>query len=417
MPLNITSARFEAAAFGAGLANELAGRIQKLAAYDANLWVVPPDLVKKKGVLDPRRAGKSFGVDAILTGSLDDAPDNYSLRLRLLDSRTLDRIEEIRLSAGTREPWHADLNRRLAGLLDVDLDSSALEAAARGCSLIPGAFDSYIVGLGYLWIEEGAALDSAAAAFEAAISRDSSFCDARVGYAHAQFLKAEQTNDTLLAEKALTSCRRSLELDSANAAASIMLGNILSSRNKKEEALAMFERAISLSPRDPEARRLHAWTQLELGRYEKAENAYQALIAVNPGYWGGYESLGYLYYVMGRYQDAVVQFERVGELAPDHAPTYNYLGALYYILERWEEATRLFEKSFALGKNYEACANLGSTILLSSPIPRCAISKRLWLSIEKVPSCSIARRRFMKESERGRERSCCWETRLRRDIP
>ena len=70
--------------------------------------------------------------------------------------------------------------------------------------------------------------------------------------------------------------------------------------------------------------------------------------------------LGFLYYMLGRYDDAIEQFEKVRKLAPGHAPTYNYLGALFFAKEDWDEAVSAFEQSFELGRNYEACSNLGT---------------------------------------------------------
>jgi tetratricopeptide (TPR) repeat protein len=102
------------------------------------------------------------------------------------------------------------------------------------------------------------------------------------------------------------------------------------------------------------------WAHIDLGQYDRAESVYRDAIAALPAYWGGYENLGYLYYVQGRYEEAIPQFERVRELAPGYGATYNYLGALFYALDRWDEAIAMFEESISLGRSYAACANLGT---------------------------------------------------------
>jgi tetratricopeptide (TPR) repeat protein len=372
LPFEIASEHPEAAVLGAGTVRDLVTLFQNLAAYDDNLWVVPAGLAERLGGSDPRRARGAFGVDMVLTGTVEDAPASYTTRLRLLDARTLGRIGELEFTTGAETPRQSDLYLHIAKMLGLDLDAAARDAVARASSSTPAAFESFLLGQGYLLSGGGAAPDSALIAFQAALALDSSFSDARLGCAEARFLQYLQSDDTLPAGEAMRTCRAVLHLDSTNAGAHLLLGRILSNRNEKSASLEQFKHAVELSPRNSEALAFLAKNYIELGRYEKAEQAYRASIDALPGYWGGYEGLGYVCYVLGRYEDAITQFERVTELAPDHAPTYNYLGALNFALERWDEAIRLFEKSFALGKNYEACANLGTLYYMNGRFPEAA---------------------------------------------
>lgn len=347
-------------AFSGGLMELLAGSIQKLAEFDPKVWLVPPERFRKSGINTLDQARDAFGIDAILTGKVTEIGHSYRLTLRLLHAGTLRPIEETTIPSTGESGWQYTLCGALAEMLDLALDSTQLASISAGSSGNARALDAYVAGLNLLANETESAFASAVDSFESALALDPSFTDARVGCAEAllklQALQADSTRITM----ALSACGEAIGRDSTQARAYFVRAQIMSRLGDKPSALKDFMRAEQLCSRDPEILRQYGWTYIEMGEYDNAESVYQTACERNPDYWGGYEMLGYLYYILGRYDEAIVQFERVTDLAPDHAPTYNYLGALYYILEDWDQAIALFEKSISLGKNYEACTNLGT---------------------------------------------------------
>jgi len=345
----------ETRTFAAGLVTDLANRVKTLAEFDDDLWIVPPSRIGN--VNNPGDAKSALGVDAVLTGSIDKKDGDYRLQLSLVDAETGIPIENLKLAAGAS--WRNGLTVYLADLLEVDVDPERL--AAGNCTGEAQAFNSYILGLGYLESKDDGGFDSAIAAFDRAIAIDSSCTDVHVRRAEALFEKAKALQeDSPWKDDAIAACEDVLSKDDSNAAAHLLLGLIKSSRNQKEEALKNFARAAELKTRDSYVLNRLAWTQVELGRYDEAEKIDRSAIEANPQYFGPYMDLGYLYYVLGRYDEAIEQFETIRGMAPNYAATYNYLGALLYIKEDWEGATAAFEKSFELGRTYDACANLGT---------------------------------------------------------
>jgi serine/threonine-protein kinase len=118
--------------------------------------------------------------------------------------------------------------------------------------------------------------------------------------------------------------------------------------------------AMTRQPRNPALRRALGRILVAQQAFDSAEEVYHDAIRENPRYYGAFEDLGWFYWTQGRYEDSIMQYEQVVELAPAHDAAFNMLGAANYRLENWPEATKMFETSFALGKNYGACSNLGT---------------------------------------------------------
>jgi tetratricopeptide (TPR) repeat protein/TolB-like protein len=342
-----------------GLTAELSARVERLSDFGDGLWVVPQGRVTGAVVTEPSRARALFGVDAVLAGTAKDTPGGLELELAVSNARTMRRIDGIRVTTSS-EMWQRDLNEKLARALEVKLDDGKLDAFETGETMVPEAFEALVLGLGYVASTKEGAVDSAIAAINGAIARDSLYVTAYVQRAGALNRKYDATKETRWADEALMSCRRALELDSLRSDAHVLCGSIHSSLGDDMGAIDEFKRALRVDGRDVAAfRNLYALYRGQ-GRYDEAEAVCRAAIAANPRYWGGHEDLGYLYFVTGNYNGAVAEFERVAELAPGHAPTYTYLGALFYRLDQWDEAVAMFEKSLSLGKNEFACSNLGT---------------------------------------------------------
>jgi tetratricopeptide (TPR) repeat protein/predicted Ser/Thr protein kinase len=347
------------AVFTTGLGFDLTRRVLGLAEFDDNLWVVPQSQVRNHAGNDPSQADRKLGVDAIITYSLTVEENEKTLQVELTNARTERSIDGFEVST-TSPAWQTDLSRQLADLLDVELDDSQLQSIDNGSTADSRAFESFLFGLGYLESSDEAAPDSAVAVFARALERDSAFALAQVGRARSLMGKNGDTEADAWCADAIAACNAALQFDSTQGIAYEIRGRVRSLIGEKEQALSDFERAVAENRRDPTAWNRFAWTYLELGNYDEAEQAYRDAIAANPYYWGVYADIGYFHYVKGDLPSAISDFQHVVSLAPDHAPTYNYLGAFHYMLEQWDEAILMFEKSFELGKNYEACANLGT---------------------------------------------------------
>lgn len=342
-----------------GFGLDLTARIQALAPFESGLWVVPAREAGRSGVTEASRAQRAFGVNGVITYARVSGANGTGWQLRLWDAATNNLISVTELD-DTSPDWPTGFDAVLAGVLGVDIPAGGRLTLAAGDPHAPAAYNDYLQGLGYAATPDGAGLDSALAAFDRAIYRDSLFADAYTARARALYANYVNDGNEDWAGASREAIAFATRIDPSQASPRILGAQLDARDGRAESSIAGFEAAIAANPRDPDARRQLGRAYFSSGDYEKAEEIYKHAVAVNPRFWGPYADLGYYYYATGRYGEAVSQFEEVARFAPDHAPTYNYLGALYYVLEDWDRAIVMFEKSFDLGKNYEACANLGT---------------------------------------------------------
>lgn len=129
----------------------------------------------------------------------------------------------------------------------------------------------------------------------------------RLGDAYIQ--KARQSGDVTyfnLAEQAL---RKSLEIAPQLAGASRHLAFVLYSRHEFERAATQAEKATELDPKDSHAYGILGDAYLEVGKYQKAQEAYQKMIQIQ-GDLHSYSRLSGLKSLMGDAQGAIEDLDR-----------------------------------------------------------------------------------------------------------
>lgn len=85
-----------------------------------------------------------------------------------------------------------------------------------------------------------------------------------------------------------------------------------------------------------------------LGNYDRALEAFDAGIALDPNYAEAYNYRGIVLANLERYQDALVSFDKAIALKPDYAECHNNLGIVLQELGHPEEALASFDRAIAL---------------------------------------------------------------------
>lgn len=99
--------------------------------------------------------------------------------------------------------------------------------------------------------------------------------------------------------------------------AHMVLGAILLSLAKTQEAVGFAEGAVRLEPKDPEAHNLLASTLLPVGRVTEAIQQYQMAVTLMPDFINARFNLARALEMAGRFQEAVAQFKAVAAVYPD----------------------------------------------------------------------------------------------------
>ena len=119
-----------------------------------------------------------------------------------------------------------------------------------------------------------------------------------------------------------------------------------------EEALADLGRAIDLTPDDAWAISRRGAAYAEMGRYEEALADLGRAIDLTPGDPWAISRRGAAYAEMGRYEEALADLGRAIDLTPDDAWTIGSRGQAYREMSRYEEALADFSRAIDLAPDY-----------------------------------------------------------------
>jgi len=350
-------------AFCDGLVETVASSLTQLAAASDALWVVPASEVRRAAIASADEARRRFGVNLVVTGSVQRAAELVRVTLNVVDATSLRQLASAVIDDRTADLSEVQdgVGRRLAAMLEVTAAGPAPERAAGAASSAPGAFTLYLEGRGALLrYERVENIEAAIAAFEGALEKDGEFAAAHAGLAEACFRMWGARHDATWITRAERACTRALTLEPALGPALVTLGMLRNGTGRHEEAVAVLERAIRAEPGNATAYQELARAYTVLGRPAEAEATYHKAVAASPGGWSAYNTLGVFYLEQGRLEEAADQFRRVIEVAPDNFWGYNNLGGLHLYLGEREQARLDFERSIAVEPNYGAFSNLGT---------------------------------------------------------
>ncbi|NMG06614.1 tetratricopeptide repeat protein [Brasilonema sp. UFV-L1] len=137
-------------------------------------------------------------------------------------------------------------------------------------------------------------------------------------------------------------------------------GRCLNNLERYEEALASFDKAISLDPNYDWAWANRGDVLDNLQRYEEALLSYDKAILLDPNYAWVWLVRGAVLWSLKRYKEALVSYKKVISLGFDDASIWCLQGNVLDKLQRYEEALVSYDKAIELDSNYQwAWANRG----------------------------------------------------------
>ena len=107
-------------------------------------------------------------------------------------------------------------------------------------------------------------------------------------------------------------------------------GIVSYSRGEFDEALTLFEKALSLAPEDADIFHYLGMTYTQLGQYEPAIGHLQRALKLDPSIEGIHYDLGVTYFRADEYAQALSSFQAAEKAQPDRAMVYFYQGYTYY---------------------------------------------------------------------------------------
>jgi len=139
-------------------------------------------------------------------------------------------------------------------------------------------------------------------------------------------------------EKAISSYRKALEIDSEAAEIYQSLGDALVKNGELDEAVIVYHKAIELQPNLWEVQHNLGDIWQGQGRLDEAVVAYRLAIELNPDFCWSHNNLGDVLIKQEKWEEAVDGYRSATKLNPDFHWSYYNLGEALVELQRWEEA-------------------------------------------------------------------------------
>ncbi len=239
-----------------GLAESLASSLTQLEQFHRSLQVVPISEVRREGAASAREARQSFGVSLVVTGSVQRAGNEVRLTANLVDARTLRQLRSFtdRTAAEELSSLQDRVVRGVAAMLELELGPQARQALSAGGTTVPGAYEFYLQGRGYLQRHDRPEnLESAVALFGQALQKDPSYALAYAGLGETYWHKHRLTREPQWVEQARRNCDQAVKIDARLAPVRVTLGMIYRGTGKYPEAVEELQAALQLDPVNADA--------------------------------------------------------------------------------------------------------------------------------------------------------------------
>jgi tetratricopeptide (TPR) repeat protein len=349
-------------AFADGLAETLTGKLTQLTARPT-LQVYPASEVRAHDVTTVDQAQKEFGINMVLTGSLEESGDLVRVTAVLIDAKSRRQVNSATITASMADAFGVEDQVvasavRMLGIEPQEKERAALTQHGTDQS---GAYDDYLEGIGYArQFQKPENLQLAMASFNRALKKDPKYGLAYAGLGEVYWREYEHTRDRSWVESSRAACTKAASLGNGGAEAHNCLGLLDNGTGNYEAAAREFEEALKIEPTSDRGYVGLAQAEEQLGKFTEAEKTYQKAIALRPNYGAAYNWLGSFYFNRGRYDDAMRMFRAMVDLTPDAFLGYSNLGGDYVMEGRYAEALEPLKTSIGIRPTFEAYSNLGT---------------------------------------------------------
>jgi serine/threonine-protein kinase len=362
LPFKVVGGDTSVTAFSDGLTEMLTAKLTQLTTQHA-LQVVPASEVRDRSVASSESARQEFGVNLVLTGSLQQSKGMTRVTCELVDTRSHRQLRADTLTIAATDPFAGEdqVVESVLRMLQLELQPAERQTLGAHGTHVADAYDLYLQGRGYLQnYDKVENLQNAITAFQRALATDPNYALAYTGLGQAYWLTYRENKQLQWLSPARDACERALGLDRRLGPAHACLGTLDSASGQYEKAVTEFGRALEAEPTNDDAYRGLAEAYERMGDLAQAEKTYQRAIDLRPHYWVGYSWMGAFYFHQSRFGDAAAMFNQVVALVPDNIRGYYNLGAALNGQGRYNEAIAAIQHSIDIQPSATAYTNLGN---------------------------------------------------------
>jgi TolB-like protein/DNA-binding winged helix-turn-helix (wHTH) protein/Flp pilus assembly protein TadD len=358
---------------GLGMADAVIGKMSKL----KRLVVLPTSSVSMytDRLFDSIAAGRTLGVDAVLSGTVQRSGDHLRVTVQLVnvgDGRTVwsEKFDQTFTDIfGIQDSVSDSVARSLA----LNLSTDEQKQLGKHYTTDTAAYDSYLMGL-YFWNKRSKdGLEKAINYFQQAIKKDSDFAFAYALMADCYYLQVyyryNPAPETI--GNAKTAAERALLLDDSVAEAHVAMAMVQSLQEKGRLSRESLRRALELNPNLAIAHQRYAWCLCASGQLNDAVREMKRAQELDPLSPTNDTALGMVLIFARQFRDSLEYCYKAAELAPDEPPIQENLAMAYSLNGMYQQAIEHYQRVGELNpkKKGDALAWVAAVLVSSGRKP------------------------------------------------
>jgi putative PEP-CTERM system TPR-repeat lipoprotein len=209
--------------------------------------------------------------------------------------------------------------------------------------------------------------DDAKTAYEAALAKEPTAAEPRLGLARVALLHQDVDGAMQLVDEAAAK-------NPKNAEVAMFKGALLRAQNKPEAALAAYEQALALKPDHRSAHVEKAYLEIGMGKFEAAKADIDAAQKTTPGSLLVTYTQALLDFTQGKYAPAQESVQKILRSAPEHMPTILLAGSVELALGSTQQAEQHLRKYVEANPANVHARKLLAQALLKSAQPGDAVA-------------------------------------------
>jgi serine/threonine protein kinase/Flp pilus assembly protein TadD len=351
--------------FSDGLAVTLGNDLAQAGRERGNSWVIPSTTISRMKDPTVQQLSDKYGVDLVLTGSVQHLGSTRSLALNLLDGKDGRQLKTAELSIDASQLFQgqSDIRKEALALLGWSLSPELLGKFNANKPQLDGAYKEYLQGRGYLYrYDISGNLNKAELAFNRAIAIDSDYQSAYVGLAVSRLRRYNKTLEQGWLEKMATTITGLATISPDHSLLNYLWGEWHSKKGDYQKSVDLFQSSITGDTRHIKSYFGLAKGYDKLGQTDKAEKIYQRAAKMAPNNVIGVITLGIFYFRHGENVKAIGQFKQLSLMAPNNSFAYSNMAAAFYSLGQIDQAIENNRFAIALNPTGRAYSNLATML-------------------------------------------------------
>jgi TolB-like protein/Tfp pilus assembly protein PilF len=338
---------------GLGMADAVIGRLSSL----KQIAVLPTSAVAKyKGPAnDLFAAGRTLGVDAILSGTIQRSSDRVRATVQLVHVTTGRTVWSEKFDQTFTDIFGVQdaISDNVARSLALNLTSDEQKQLAKRYTTNASAYDEYLMGL-YFWNKRSRDdLEKAIGHFSRAVEKDPNFALAYALMSDCYYLQLNYRYDSTPAviQNAKAAAERALLLDESIAEAHVAIAMVQlymkddePAESDRQAGMESLRRAIALNPNLAIAHQRYAWVLAAFGPLDDSLREMRRAQELDPLSHVNNIGLGSSLLFARRYHEGLEYCYKAAELAPNQTPVQNWLAFSCFLNGMYQQAIEHYQK-------------------------------------------------------------------------